>query len=221
MMANMRIYLAGPVSGIKNDNREKFLRAKSMLENDGSNVEVTTPFDLDIPKPNGFSKQEEWNYYMGYCLSHVLSNDVDMVVVLQDWLSSEGACTEVYVAKKAGIKVRVFHETQDWFYMTTVEEAQESEDILLEANGLVNGDRNNSYGHPFYDYTKTAGFWSIVLKDKLKEDLTPEDAIMCMMLMKISREMNKHKKDNLTDLAGYAQCLQKTILKRREIERNE
>jgi hypothetical protein len=27
-----------------------------------------------------------------------------------------------------------------------------------------------------------------------------------MAAMKVSREVNKHKRDNLTDLAGYAEC---------------
>lgn len=216
----MKIYLAGPITGIENDNIIEFARIKTLIENDG--YCVTTPFDLEIPKPKkGTDKQEVWNYYMRHCLNYLLSGDVEMVILLEGWQSSKGASSEAYVAQKANIPVKVFHEKSFGnHYLSDIgeDESEETEDILLEANGLVNGDRNNSYGHPYYDYTKTAGFWSIVLKDKLKKDLTPEDAIMCMMLMKISREMNKHKKDNLTDLAGYAQCLQKTILKRIELE---
>ncbi len=217
---NMKIYLAGPVSGIKNDNREEFVRVKAILEDDGG--KTTTPFCLPISKPKDTDKQDVWNYYMRHCLNHVLSGDVEMVVLLEDWQTSKGASSEAYVAQKANIPVKEFHERSDGtYYLSDIGEGEETEDILLEANSLVNGDRNNSYGHPYFDYMKTAAFWSIVLKDKLKEDLTQEDAIMCMMMMKVSREMNKHKKDNLTDLAGYAQCLQKTILKRREIEKDE
>ena len=62
---------------------------------------------------------------------------------------------------------------------------------------------------------------TIILKDKLKEPITPEEAIMCMITLKLSREMNIHKKDNLVDGAGYFQCLQKAIVKRKELEDNE
>jgi hypothetical protein len=93
----------------------------------------------------------------------------------------------------------------------------EEEDILSEVHSLVfGGDRNQAYGHPLDDYGKTSAFWSIVLKDKLKdgEVVTEEDAILMMCCLKISREMNVHKRDNMMDLAGYAQCLQRVVVEK-------
>jgi len=79
--------------------------------------------------------------------------------------------------------------------------------ILMEAEELTNGARNADYGHPLDDYGKTAKMWSGLLAGKLKEDITPEEAMLCMCCVKISREVNKPKRDNLVDLAGYANCV--------------
>ena len=73
------------------------------------------------------------------------------------------------------------------------------ENILEEANRLIHKDRNETYGHPLDDFTKTAGLWSVILST----EVTPEQVALCMVAVKISREMNAHKRDNLTDGAGY------------------
>jgi hypothetical protein len=44
------------------------------------------------------------------------------------------------------------------------------------------------------------------LHDKLKQDITPEEAMMMMVGLKMSREMHKHKDDNITDMIGYILC---------------
>lgn len=83
-----------------------------------------------------------------------------------------------------------------------------SESILQEAHRLTHGDRNAAYGHPLDDYTKTAEFWTTALRGAglLKDDaaVTPELAALMMCLVKISRQLNAPKRDNMVDLAGYA-----------------
>lgn len=86
--------------------------------------------------------------------------------------------------------------------------------ILEEANSLVHGDRRAVYGHPLDDYTRTAGMVSAMLADKLKGELTAEDMILVMCCVKLSRQVNAPKRDNMTDLAGYAACEQMTIEER-------
>lgn len=78
------------------------------------------------------------------------------------------------------------------------------ETVLEEALRLVGGDRQESYGHPIFDFTRTAGLWTQVLG----KEVTPQQVALCMILVKISREVNKHKRDNLVDIAGYARTLE-------------
>lgn len=76
--------------------------------------------------------------------------------------------------------------------------------ILEEANKLVYGDRNEDYGHPFDDFSKTATMWSMILGT----EVTPEQVGLCMIAVKLSRQINKPKRDNLVDLAGYAATIE-------------
>jgi hypothetical protein len=79
--------------------------------------------------------------------------------------------------------------------------------VLTEAQGLVHGNRNEDYGHPLDDWTRTAGMVSAMLAHKLKEPITAEDAILFMVCVKASREINRPKRDNRVDGAGYFECL--------------
>ncbi len=72
--------------------------------------------------------------------------------------------------------------------------------ILEEANKLVHGDRQADYGHPLDDFTRTALMWSAILG----HTVTAEQVGLCMCAVKISRQVNHPKRDNLVDLAGYA-----------------
>jgi len=79
--------------------------------------------------------------------------------------------------------------------------------VLTEAQALVYGDRNHDYGHPYEDYTKTAALWSVVLG----VPVTAEQAILCMVLVKVSRHLNRSTRDNLVDIGGYAECLNRVV----------
>lgn len=82
--------------------------------------------------------------------------------------------------------------------------------ILDTAKRLVYGDRNAQYGHPADDYERNAGMFNALFKDKLKEDFTPRDLILFMILLKLSRAYNEPDKlDTIVDIAGYAQCHQR------------
>lgn len=82
------------------------------------------------------------------------------------------------------------------------------ENILQEADRLVSGDRQDSYKHPTHDYECTSVMWAAMIKKRYGVDvpLTPDFCTLMMAAMKISREVGKHKRDNLVDLAGYARC---------------
>lgn len=82
-----------------------------------------------------------------------------------------------------------------------------SESILLEAERLTNQDRRATYGHPLDDYMRTAALFNAAFAHKLKEPLSPEDLMLTMILVKVSRQVNAAKRDNLVDIAGYANCI--------------
>jgi Domain of unknown function (DUF6378) len=81
----------------------------------------------------------------------------------------------------------------------------EQESVAEEAQRIVHGERNESYGNPADDYAKTAKIWSGLLIHKLKPgvEITPKEATLMMAALKLSREMHKHKRDNLVDGVGY------------------
>lgn len=84
-----------------------------------------------------------------------------------------------------------------------------SESILQEAERLVNGDRQTDYGHPIEDFRRTAQMWSAILG----ADVEPQQVGLCMMAVKISRQCNRPKRDNLVDAAGYAETVDMVIQK--------
>ena len=86
----------------------------------------------------------------------------------------------------------------------------ETETILQEAQRLVHGERQNTYGHPLDDFTRTAQLWSAILGFPVKA----EQVGLCMCAVKISRQCNAPKRDNMTDLAGYAATVQMVVEER-------
>ena len=80
----------------------------------------------------------------------------------------------------------------------------EPQNCLQTADSLVSGDRQQDYGHPIEDFRKTAKIWSAILGI----DVTPEQVALCMVGVKISREVNKHKADNIVDGCGYFRTLE-------------
>lgn len=78
-------------------------------------------------------------------------------------------------------------------------------DPTLAADALtaVTGPRQRDYAHPKINFQRIANLWSIVLD----VDITPEQVALCMIQVKIAREMNRHTRDNLVDLIGYTLTL--------------
>ena len=72
-------------------------------------------------------------------------------------------------------------------------------EILLEAHSLVNGEREASYGSPKESFIRIADLWSAYLG----KAVTAKDVAICMALLKLAREANRHKGDNLLDAVGY------------------
>ena len=91
------------------------------------------------------------------------------------------------------------------------------ETVLEEAQRLTHGDRPADYGHPLDDFSCTAQLWSALLGIPV----TAEQVGLCMIAVKLSRESRKAKRDNRTDIAGYAEALERLHVERARRAANE
>jgi hypothetical protein len=110
----MKIYIAGPMTGIKDWNFPAFFKAEEELEalgyevinpahNDGATVQEALQSAGSPDSPN-----KMWSWYMRRDLPHVLS--VDAICLLPGWQNSKGASLEVHVAKAIGLPLMVLRD---------------------------------------------------------------------------------------------------------------
>lgn len=103
-----------------------------------------------------------------------------------------------------------------------------SEEMLLLANSLVSGERQSAYGHPLDNFSLIGAFFDVFIIERLRQlgvdvnavlndnergccypsIIRAEDVGALMILLKVAREMNVHKSDNQTDIAGYAKTVE-------------
>lgn len=73
--------------------------------------------------------------------------------------------------------------------------------ILHEAELIIYGDREETYGQPDKNLTLIANLWREYLGVK---NISAHDVCMMMVLLKVARQRNTYKRDNLVDICGYA-----------------
>ena len=90
--------------------------------------------------------------------------------------------------------------------------AESREAVSAEHTGraidLVNGERQDAYGHPLPNHRRIADFWTVRLSDKLKPGcvIEPHEAAAMMRLVKEARLMNtRGHEDSLIDISGYVE----------------
>ena len=79
----------------------------------------------------------------------------------------------------------------------------ENKSILSEADEIVNGSRQSDYGDANESFSRIATIASVMTG----KELSPEDCCAAMMAVKLVRESFNHKRDNLVDLCGYAELM--------------
>ena len=79
-----------------------------------------------------------------------------------------------------------------------------NESVCAEADHLVSNEKREEYGAPKHSMTQIADLWSAILGTSI----SARDVALCMIALKIAREKHAHKRDNLTDICGYAKLIE-------------
>lgn len=184
----MKVYIAGPMTGLPEYNFPAFHRAAADWRAAGWTV-------INPAENFGGEHGKSYAEYMRKDIADLLT--VDGVAFLPGWERSRGATLEHRIASTLGL---------DLYDAGTFRplEPPVSETPLQEAQRLVHGDRQASYGHPIEDFTRTGRMWGAILGT---DDVPPEKVALCMIAVKMSRECNRPKRDNAVDIAGYAETL--------------
>lgn len=98
--------------------------------------------------------------------------------------------------------------------MTDRDDVAPRASVLREAEVLITGDRNVTYGSPTQNFTTIAKLLTSRFEHKLKpgEKITAADVADIMILVKVARNIAQPKRDNWVDIAGYAGCGYETTL---------
>lgn len=96
----MRLYVAGPMTGLPDFNYPAFFQAAEHLRAAGYAVEC--PAENDLPPGR------EWHQYLRHAIKRML--DCDAVATLPAVEASKGARLEIYIAQKLGMQVRPVSE---------------------------------------------------------------------------------------------------------------
>ncbi len=77
--------------------------------------------------------------------------------------------------------------------------------VFAEAEEIIFGDREQTYGHPVKNLHAIAILWTahILAKYGVEVPLNSSDVAWMMVQLKSAREMNIHKRDNIVDALGY------------------
>lgn len=96
--------------------------------------------------------------------------------------------------------------TTEWKFTDVTKEITPRASVLREAEALITGDRNATYGPPTQNFANTAALLNIQFGHKLSKPFTAADVAVIMMQLKLARLIAQPKRDTFVDLAGYAAC---------------
>lgn len=92
--------------------------------------------------------------------------------------------------------------------MSNMDVGDEPESILEEAMRITSGDRQRDYDHPLRNHERISDLWNAYLKCRATPEspISPLDAAIMMILLKIARCCKTPTRDCFVDIAGYARC---------------
>ncbi len=75
--------------------------------------------------------------------------------------------------------------------------------LLEEAQSIIKGERQESYGKALESFTRIGKLWG----DLLGIEISPEMVALCLIQLKVSRAVSSPlHRDSWVDIAGYAGC---------------
>ena len=105
----MRVYIAGPIAGKENGNREAFAQRARLLVEMG--LEPVNPWDIPPDHDQGSCCGAPVPHESVHRYGCLLREDIkilmycDAITLLPGWQDSVGASTEEHVARSIGLKV--------------------------------------------------------------------------------------------------------------------
>lgn len=143
----MRVYLAGPMSGIAQFNIPAFDAAADDLRM--RDVEVVSPAEVDGPTTRAqlltsefgdhddLPQDESWSFYLARDFRILADSGIDAIVTLPGWADSKGARLEVALGRELGIPRFDYNPADARGYT-------ESLDDLYEDGEFINPERQRS-----------------------------------------------------------------------------
>ncbi|NBQ70169.1 MAG: hypothetical protein EBU46_15580 [Nitrosomonadaceae bacterium] len=82
--------------------------------------------------------------------------------------------------------------------------SENNPDILTQVDGIIS-ERGRNYGDPRESFCQIAEIWTTLLRSQLApgQKVSASDVGLLMAALKIVRQSNTHKRDNLVDAIGY------------------
>lgn len=119
----MKLYLAGPMSGIPKHNFPQFEKAARSLR--ARDHDVVSPHELDAEQeraaswasPDGAMSQQLWAECLARDIKIIVADGIESIVVLPGWAGSRGAALETYVGYRLQ-RLPVYHYGDK--YLTSV-----------------------------------------------------------------------------------------------------
>lgn len=188
------VYISGPMTGYPDHNYPAFNDAAELLSDYGYGV---------VNPADNFDGRKDLTAetYLREDVSQ-MAKRCNAIYYLPGWQNSAGARVEYAVARALGFDVINSRIEGD--------DTDTNEPVEFEASRIVrNGERQQNYGHPNQDFSRTAAMWTGLLGQQLKEgaEITMQDVALMMGLLKVSRlKSSPGHHDSITDLIGYTVC---------------